>query len=190
MLKVPFIIIGRGSKSSSSNDIYLTDLLHFISNAVNTMLRKAKRIKWTEEMNKDVLECKKRAFELSSENESLSQHGRKRGYIKLMTEIWIGMGYGHLGLSGQNLRDQAAKLEKICGSATNFATLSNKNLEESQINEAAYATTRASPASNLHMVQHATMGSVSQECSQNNNINSTSIPGILPNYTSVYNPLH
>ena len=69
-------------------------------------------------MNKDVLKCKRRALEiLSSENESHSQNGRKKGYVKPMTELWIGMGDGHLGLTGQILRDQAARLEKIRDSA-------------------------------------------------------------------------
>ena len=65
----------------------------------------------------------------------------------------------------------------------------NKNFKGSQINEVEYAPTHASQASNLHVSsQHVTMGSVSHECSQNNNINSTTIPGILPKYTSVNKP--
>ena len=88
------------------------------------------------------------------------------------------------------IRDQAAKLEKIRDYATNFATFLNANLKGSQINEVEYAPTHASKASNLHNVssQHVTMGSVSHECSQNNYINSTSIPGILPKYTSFNKP--
>ena len=64
-------------------------------------------------MNSDVLECKRQAQELaSSDQPPCYPNGRKRGYIELMRELWDEKGYGHLGLKGQNLRDQASRLEK------------------------------------------------------------------------------
>ena len=42
----------------------------------------------------------------------LDGNGKKKGYIKLMKEIWDAKGYNDFGFSSQNLRDQAARLEK------------------------------------------------------------------------------
>ena len=83
------------------------------SRAFTSQARKLK-VKWTEQMNKDVLECKKKAQELiSSENPPCKENGRKRGYIDVMKELWDDMGYKNLQLKSQNLRDQASRLEKI-----------------------------------------------------------------------------
>ena len=46
------------------------------------------------------------------EQPPLDGNGRKKGYIRIMNELWDAKGYGDLGLSSQNLRDQAARLEK------------------------------------------------------------------------------
>ena len=46
------------------------------------------------------------------EQPPLDGNGRKKGYIRIMSELWDAKGYGDLGLSSQNLRDQAARLEK------------------------------------------------------------------------------
>lgn len=74
---------------------------------------KAKKSNWTSQMKADVLECKRKALELvSSDNAPHCNSGRKKGYIEIMRELWEGKGYGHLGLKGQNLRDQAARLER------------------------------------------------------------------------------
>ena len=76
------------------------------------MSRKGTKLKWTELMNDDVLECKRQALELvSSAHPPRYQNGRKKGYIQLMRELWEEKGYGHLGLKGQNLRDRASWLE-------------------------------------------------------------------------------
>ena len=75
--------------------------------AFTSQARKLK-VKWTEQMNRDVLECKKKAQELiSSENPPCNENGRKRGYIDFMKELWDDMGYKNLQLKIQNLRDQA-----------------------------------------------------------------------------------
>ena len=69
--------------------------------------------KWTDRMNADVLACKIEAIALTKlESPPLDQNGKKKGYIKLMEELWNAKGYGGLGFSPQNLRDQAARLEK------------------------------------------------------------------------------
>ena len=64
-------------------------------------------------MNNDVLECKRRVQELvASDSAPLNRNGRKKGYIEVMKQLWEEKGYGHLALKGQNLRDQASRLEK------------------------------------------------------------------------------
>ena len=76
------------------------------------MSRKPK-VKWSDRMNSDLLECKRRAKELTSSQDPLrNANGKKKGYIFVMKELWEQKGYGHLGLKGQNLRDQASRLEK------------------------------------------------------------------------------
>ena len=79
------------------------------------MSRKAaKKLKWMEQMNKDVLDCKRRAMEMtSSGNPPQNENGRKRGYIEVMKRLWDKMGYEMLGIKAQNLRDQAARLEGL-----------------------------------------------------------------------------
>ena len=74
-----------------------------------------KRLKWTEQMNIDCLDCKRKAQELiASENPPVNENGRRKGYIKIMKELWEeAKGYEKLGLTKQNLRDRAARLEKI-----------------------------------------------------------------------------
>ena len=64
-------------------------------------------------MNADVLACKIEAIALINlESPPLDQNGKKKGYIKLMEELWNAKGYGELGFSRQNLCDPAARLEK------------------------------------------------------------------------------
>ena len=71
-------------------------------------------MKWTEQMNKDVLECKGKAKALAaSQNPPCNRNGRRKGYIEDMNELWNEKGYEHLELKSQNLRDQASRLEKI-----------------------------------------------------------------------------
>ena len=74
---------------------------------------RAKRRKWTEQMNTDVLRCKKDAVAMTtSDCPPLDDNGKKKGYIKLMKELWDIKGYKDLNFSSQNLRDQAARIEK------------------------------------------------------------------------------
>ena len=65
------------------------------------------KLKWTEQMNWDLLECKKRAKELvGSDTPLCNESGRKRGYIEVMQQLWEEKGYEHLGIKSQNLPDQ------------------------------------------------------------------------------------
>ena len=50
--------------------------------------------------------------DLLLEKQPLDDNGRKKDYIRIMSELWDAKGYGDLGLSSQNLRNQAARLEK------------------------------------------------------------------------------
>ncbi|CAB3984705.1 Hypothetical predicted protein, partial [Paramuricea clavata] len=82
-------------------------------------------------MDTDLLECKKKAMEfLKSENPPCYVNGRKKGYIQVMKDLWDKKGYEHLGLKSQNLRDQAARLEKINATAeTRAIGKVNSNLD-------------------------------------------------------------
>ena len=69
------------------------------------------RLKWTDKMNRDLLECKEKALSLkSSSNPPCYQNGRKKGYMRILKDLWEDVGYVNLGLSAQNLRDHAAAL--------------------------------------------------------------------------------
>ena len=88
---------------------------------MSSQARKLK-VKWTEQMNKDILECKKKGQEvISSENPPCNENGRKRGYIDVMKELWDDMGYNNLQFKSQNLRDQASRLEKIRNNGTDLS---------------------------------------------------------------------
>ena len=64
-------------------------------------------------MNEDLLSCKREAVAMAnSDQPPLEKNGRKKGYIKIMREIWDAKGYGELGYTNQNLRDQAARIEE------------------------------------------------------------------------------
>ena len=96
---------------------------------MSSQARKPK-VKWTEQMNKDVLECKKKAQELvSAENPPCNENGRKRGYIDVMKQLWDDMGYQNLQLKSQNLRNQASRLEKIRNNGTDLS-IRGKSVED------------------------------------------------------------
>ena len=53
-------------------------------------------MKWTEQTNEDILECKTKAVELaSSQNPRSNRNGRRKGYIEVMKELWDEKGYAH-----------------------------------------------------------------------------------------------
>ena len=81
--------------------------------AVSFSRSRKPKVKWTNQMNNDVLEYKRRAQELvASKSTPLNRNGRKKGYIEVMKQLWEEKGYENLALKGQNLRDQASRLEK------------------------------------------------------------------------------
>ena len=47
------------------------------------------RRKWTEQMNADLLSCKRKAVAMTLlEQPPLDSNGKKKGYIRMMTELW------------------------------------------------------------------------------------------------------
>ena len=76
------------------------------------------RLKWTEAMNTKLLECKREAKDLvQSKDPSKKEDGKKQGYMAIMKQLWDHSEFGDLNISTQNLRDQAARIEKSLGSA-------------------------------------------------------------------------
>lgn len=73
------------------------------------------RFKWTEAMNTKLLECKREAKDLVQSKDPLKKEdGKKQGYMAIMEQLWD---HSELNISTQNLRDQAARIEKSLGSA-------------------------------------------------------------------------
>ena len=69
------------------------------------------------------MECKRQALLLTKlENPPVKDNGRRNGYMELVKELWDQMGHEDLGFTKQNLRDQAARLEKSLGSVTRTIT--------------------------------------------------------------------
>ena len=52
------------------------------------------RTKWTDQMNCDLLDCKKKSLVVTkSDKPPLKEDGRKKGYMQVMNELWEEMGY-------------------------------------------------------------------------------------------------
>ena len=66
-------------------------------------------------MNIKLLECKRKAIELVQSNvPPRNSTGRMKGYMAVMKELWDESEFANdLNLSSQNLRDQAARIEKV-----------------------------------------------------------------------------
>ena len=91
--------------------------------SVNGGNARAGRIRWSEQMNSGLLDCKRQALLLAKwENPPVKDNGRRKGYRDPMKELWDQMGNEDLGLMKQNLRDQAARLEKSFGSVSSAIT--------------------------------------------------------------------
>ena len=59
-----------------------------MASATNRKNRGSKRLKWTEQMNIDCLDCKRKAQDLvASDNPPVNENGRRKGYIKVMKEL-------------------------------------------------------------------------------------------------------
>ena len=134
-------------------------------------------------MNRDVLECKERAQVLkSSENPSLNVNkstGRKIGYIQLMKQLWEERGYASLGLTGQNLRDQASKLQKIQIIPTVGCDNESYKTQEGEIAEVSGGINELRPETNLHTI---TIEQVPEEL---RNEEESSSRNLLPNLPEI-----
>ena len=55
------------------------------------------RTKWTDQMNCDLLDCKKKSLVVTkSDKPPLKEDGRKKGYMQVMKELWEEMGYDEI----------------------------------------------------------------------------------------------
>ena len=70
-----------------------------------------------------------------SKNPPRMENGRKKGYMRIMKELWDDSGFGNLGLTSQNLRDQAARLEKTMGVVISESVGQRVREEESTIRD-------------------------------------------------------
>ena len=69
-------------------------------------------------MNTKLLECKREAKDLvQSKDPPRKEDGKKQGYMAIMKQLWDNSEFADLNISTQNLRDQAARIEKSLGSA-------------------------------------------------------------------------
>ena len=76
------------------------------------------RLKWTEAMNTKLLECTREAKDLvQAKDPPRKEDGKKQGYMAIMKQLWDNSEFADLIISTQNLRDQAARIEKSLGSA-------------------------------------------------------------------------
>ena len=71
------------------------------------------RMVWTDSMISDLLWCKKEGiFITKGENPHRKANCRKIGYMEYMYTLWNQKNYGYLGLTPQNLRDEAVQAER------------------------------------------------------------------------------
>ena len=95
----------------------------FEEQSLNGRNARAGRIRWSEQMNSDLLECKRQALILTkSENPPVKDNGRRKGYMELVKELWDQMGHKDMKFTKQNLRDQAAQLKKSLRSVNSTIT--------------------------------------------------------------------
>ena len=168
-----------------------------------------KKLKWTDQTNKDLLMCKRKALEMiASENPPRKDDGRKRGYIKVMKQLWEESGYQNLGLKAQNLRDQASRLEKLQESSAttsfeeslleissrNTQTLTGmvncdaENNQNYDDQESQYANSSSTSTLDLHTptaLQVPEEQPVNEHNDVFNDVLCTELPGSLPEFTPV-----
>ena len=151
-------------------------------------------------MNADILSCKKEAIALTNcDSPPVDQNGKKKGYIAIMEELWNTKGYGSLGFSRQNLRDQAARMEKlqqvmneevietqesrIDVNVDHLNAFDNLNLSNNE--EEHYAN--SSLAADLHISSSSQFPSDSRQTASFSEENN-SVPGCLPDFKDVQKP--
>lgn len=153
-------------------------------------------------MNKDLVDCKRKARELvSSDNPPCNENGKRRGYIEIMKELWDGLRlYGHLQLKSQNLQDQAWRPEKVNNSGGDVSTAGmnygvdirdvtihgNQNMRfQVEENENAYFSGRVS---DLHITGTEQIAVVREKSTCNSLEVCNDAPGRLPEYMPIDMP--
>jgi len=69
-------------------------------------------------MNRKLLKCKREAKDfVQSKDPPRKADEKKHGYMAIMKQLWDNSEFADLNISTQNLRDQAARIEKSLGSA-------------------------------------------------------------------------
>ena len=68
----------------------------------------------------------------SSEEPARNTNGRKKGYMKILKELWDDLGYAGSNLTCQILRDQAARMEKTMGNVRDTITRNAGNRRQKQ----------------------------------------------------------
>ena len=84
---------------------------------------------WTAKMNMDLLNCREKAKSSHTRADCQRKpNGRKTGVMELTKILWEAIGYADLGKKAQNLRDQAARIEKM--TITEQQTIQNEIIEQ------------------------------------------------------------
>ena len=72
----------------------------FKEQSLNGRNARAGWIRWSEQMNSDLLKCKRQVLLLAkSENPPVKDNGRREGYMELMKELWDQMGHEDMGFT-------------------------------------------------------------------------------------------
>ena len=76
--------------------------------------RRQSKTNWTAKMNMDLLNCREKAKSTHTRADCPRKpNGRKTGVMELTKIFWEEIGYADLGKTAQNLRHQAASIEKV-----------------------------------------------------------------------------
>ena len=182
-----------------------------------TRRKSNQRRKWTEQMNTDLLSCKREALAMTQmEQPPLERNGRRKGYIKIMRGLWDVKGYDSFGFSSQNLRDQAARLEKSLDQGSEHLAMDSQaeghtqdssqevisldihtNEDSQEQNTGLFSLERTDKEFqyvNLQTTRNQDLHTTNTlqipgdaEHNQHNEDN-TRVPGCLPEYNAVYKP--
>ena len=95
---------------------------------------------------------------VKSENPARLENGKKKGYMLIMKELWDEAGFENLAFTSQNLRDQAARLEKSIGDV-GYLIAASVGLRRSDEADGSEGSTREVnvcnvPATNFVINQH------------------------------------
>ena len=83
-------------------------------------------------MNVGVLECKRKAIEItSSDNPPLGVNGKKKGYIEVLEELWNSKEYCHLNLNKNSL----IYTQNFSSTTKDFVLGKNQGLFKSEVED-------------------------------------------------------